>query len=117
MADDNIYLVNPPKKWIEPPLLYLVVKGLQYPRVIPLKALVSSKDYNDVVGKVRGKPLIELIFTVPTVRLRYKKLEWVETEQFYLQIPFPLAVKLAEKVLRLSKKHTRVSRPKTKEEG
>lgn len=112
-----IYLVNPPKKWIKPPLLDLEVRGLQYPRVIPLHALVSSKEYNDVIGKVRGKPLIELVLTVPTVRLRYKKREWTETEQFYLQIPFPLAVKLAEKVLRLSKKHIRTSRQKTKEGG
>lgn len=102
--DENIYIVKPPKNRIEPPLLRLELQGLGYPRVIPLHAQVDPKEYNDVIGKVRGKQLIELILTIPTVRLKYRKKEWMEHSQFYLQIPFPLAIKLAEKMLRLSRR-------------
>lgn len=104
---ENIYIVNPPKRRFEPPMLRLELQGLECPRVIPLHAQVDPKKYNDVMGKVRGKQLIELILTVPTVRLKYRKKEWTEESQFYLQIPFPLAVKLAEKMLRLSRRHIR----------
>jgi len=112
MAED-ICLVKPPKSRVESPVLRLALRGLEYPRVIPFHAQVDPKQFNDVMGKVRGKQLIELIFTVPTVRLKYKKKEWTEETQFYLQIPFPLAVKLAEKMLRLSKRHIR-ARPSEK---
>jgi len=103
--DDSICLVNPPKNWLKPAMLDLIVRGLENPRVIPFKAQVDPKNYNDVLGKVRGKDLIQLIFTVPTVRLRYKKSKWTEITQFYLRVPIPLAAKLGSKLLRLSKKY------------
>jgi len=103
--DDSICLVNPPKNWTKPPMFNLVARGLNAPCVIPFKAEVSAKGYNDVIGKVKGKALIQLIFTVPTVRLRYKKREWTEDTQFYLLLPIRVANKIASKLLRLTEKH------------
>jgi len=103
--DDSICLVKPPRSWTKPPMFDLTARGLEHPRVIPFKAQVDPKSYNDVLGKVRGKDLVELIFTVPTVRVRYKKQEWMEETQFYLRVPIKLAAKLGEKLLRLSRKH------------
>ena len=103
--DDSICLVNPPKNWVKPPMFDLTARGLEHPRVIPFRAQVDAKNYNDVLGKVRGIALIELIFTVPTVRVRHKKQEWTEETQFYLRVPIPLAAKLGSKLLRLSRKY------------
>ena len=76
----------------------MTARGLEEPRIIPLQAHVDPEGYNDVLGKVRGKNLIRLIFTVPTVRLKHKNREWTETEQIYLLLPFPTAAKIAEKL-------------------
>jgi len=103
--DDSICLVEPPKNWVKPAMFDLTARGLEHPRVIPFRAQVDAKNYNDVLGKVRGKDLIELIFTVPTVRVRYKKSEWTEETQFYLRIPLSLAARIGSKLLRLSRKH------------
>jgi len=108
--DDSICLVSPPKNWIKPAMFDLVARGLECPRIIPFRTQVDPKGYNDVLGKVRGKPLIQLIFTVPTVRLRHKNREWMDTEQFYLRIPIKLAGELGSKLLRLSKKYLRKKR-------
>ena len=108
--DDSICLVKPPRNWAKPPMFDLTARGLEHPRVIPFRAQVDPKNYNDILGKVRGKALIELIFTVPTVRLRYKKQEWTEETQFYLRIPIKLAAKLGEKMVRLSRKYLRKKR-------
>jgi len=103
--DDSICLVNPPKNWVKPPMFDLVARGLENPRIIPFRAEAGPRGYNDVLGKVRGKDLIELIFTVPTVRVRYKKSEWRDETQFYLRIPLSLAARIGSKLLRLSRKY------------
>jgi len=103
--DDSICLVKPPRNWAKPPMFDLTARGLECPRVIPFKVQVDPKGYNDVLGKVRGKSLIQLTFTVPTVRVRYKKNEWTEEMQFYLSLPLPIAARIAEKMLRLSRKY------------
>jgi len=103
--DDSICLVKAPKNWVKPAMFDLTARGLECPRIIPFRAQVDPKGYNDVLGKVRGKDLIQLIFTVPTVRVRYKKQEWTEETQFYLRIPIKLAAKLGSKLLRLSRKY------------
>jgi len=103
--DDSICLVNPPKNWVKPPMLDLIVRGLEHPRVIPFKAQVDPKNYNDVLGKVRRKDLIQLVLTVPTVRVRHKNSEWTEITQFYLSLPIPIAARIGEKLFRLSKKY------------
>jgi len=103
--DDSICLVNPPKNWVKPPMFDLTARGLENPRIIPFKAQADPKGYNDVLGKVRGKDLIELIFTVPTVQVRHKKSKWTEETQFYLLLPMSAAARIGEKLLRLSRKH------------
>jgi len=103
--DDSICLVKAPKNWVKPPMFDLTARGLENPRIIPFRAEADPKGYNDVLGKVRGKALIELIFTVPTVRVRHKNSEWTETTQFYLSLPIPIAARIGEKLLRLSKKY------------
>jgi len=103
--DDSICLVNPPKNWVKPAMLDLVARGLENPRVIPFKAQVDPKNYNDVLGKVRRKDLIQLVLTVPTVRVRHKNSEWTEITQFYLSLPIPIAARIGEKLFRLSKKY------------
>jgi len=108
--DDWITLVNPPKDSLRSPIFDIVARGLAAPRVIHLVSEIDPRGYNDVLAKVRGKDLIQLIFTVPTVRLRHKNREWMETEQFYLRIPIKLAAKLGEKMVRLSKKYLRKKR-------
>ena len=100
---DYIYLVNPPREWRKPPSFDLTARGLESPRIIPLDAILDPKEYNDVEGKVRRKDLLKLVLTVPTVRLRYKKIEWQERTQFHLLIPMKLAQKLGVKMVRLSR--------------
>lgn len=105
--DDNIYIVNPPKKDTRPIAFELVARGVQYPRVIPHEAIADPKEWNAVEGKTRGKPAIRVHLSVPTVKLRYRGKVWQEHTHFTIDLPFAVAQKIGKDLVRLAEKYQR----------
>jgi len=106
--DDNIYVIDPPKKQIKPIMADLAFRGLENPTVIPKKGGLVRGEGTGFIRKVRGKPLVEVTFFVDTVKMRYRDHVWQDGTQFTLHIPLrqaeDLGAKLVECAQRAKKK-------------
>lgn len=105
--DDWIYVVQE-KSEINKPLqaFFSWQKAIKNHRVIPFPASIDAKSWNNVQGKVRKKDAIRLTFSILTgITLRYKKKEWKEDTQIEIDLPFKIAKRIADDMIRIVKRY------------
>jgi hypothetical protein len=105
--DDWIYVVQE-KSEINKPLqeFFSWQKAIKNHRVIPFPASIDAKSWNNCEGKVRGRDIVRLSFIIETgITLRYKKREWREHTQVEIDLPFKIAKRIADDVIKTVKRY------------